>query len=141
MLCRAARSVSFNIRMNATAVEITENQPTPPPSPRPQLVPSPSADHDAEQRAEFAVFRDAVIGAVVGALVLAPIYAGLVGLALRNSGTALLPVMLMAAGVGVLAGVFIGGWSGTLVGSHTLETFEREHRPKMSAGDSAQHGA
>jgi hypothetical protein len=128
--------------MNASAIEVTENQPTPQPSPRPQLVPSPAVDHDAEQRAEGAVFRDAVIGAVIGALVLAPIYAVLVGLALRNSGTTLLPAMLMAAGVGVLAGVFIGGWSGTLVGSHTLETFEREHRPKIPAGGSEeQQGA
>ena len=116
--------------MTATAIETAENPPTPQHSPRPQIVPPVVIDHDAEMRAEHAVFRDTAIGALIGALVLAPIYAALVGIALRNTGTSLVPVMLMAAGVGVLAGVFIGGWAGTLVGAHTLEQFEHDSRPK-----------
>jgi len=75
--------------------------------------------------------RDGIVGAIVGALVLAPAWAGLVLLALRNSGTALWPAALMGAGVGVIAGVFMGGWAGTLVGSTTLEEFEHETRPPM----------
>jgi hypothetical protein len=82
-------------------------------------------------RAEGAVLRDGVIGAVVGALILAPTWALLVVLALRDSGTALGPPVLMAAGVGVIAGVFMGGWAGTLVGSRTLEHFEHEIRPPL----------
>jgi hypothetical protein len=122
--------------MSATAIEITENQSTPQRGPRLQIVASSSIDHDAELRAEFAVFRYSAIGAAIGAIVLAPIYAALVWMALRDSGTPLLPPLLMAAGVGVLAGVFIGGWSGTLVGAQTLEKFEHENRPKVSAVES-----
>jgi hypothetical protein len=80
-------------------------------------------------RAEGAVFRDGVIGAALGVLILAPTWALLVVLALRNSGTALWPAALMAAGVGVIAGVFMGGWAGTLVGSRSLEHFEHEILP------------
>jgi hypothetical protein len=83
----------------------------------------------ARAHAEGAVFRDGVIGAVIGALVLAPIWAGLVLFALRNSDTARLGPALMAAGVGVVAGMFMGGWAGTLLGSETLDHYERETLP------------
>jgi hypothetical protein len=118
--------------MTAASIEQQSPEPTQAPTPRPTLVGAPAdGAHEAELRAEHAVFRDAAIGALIGALVCAPIWAGMVWLALRNSDQALLPPIAMAAAVGVLAGVFAGGWAGTLVGSHTLEEYEREHRPKM----------
>jgi len=121
--------------MSATAIEIetANNQPTPQSHPAPETVPSDVIDPDAEAHAEQAVFRDAGIGAAIGVLAFAPLYVALVSLALLNRGTPLVPPMLMAAGVGVLAGVFIGGWAGTLVGASKLEKFEREHRPKPAA--------
>ena len=79
---------------------------------------------------ERGVFRDAFVGAVLGVLVCVPAWMALVALALRNSGTALLPPVAMAAGVGVIAGVFMGGWAGTLVGASKLEHYEHETRPK-----------
>lgn len=82
-----------------------------------------------EARVERGVFRDGMIGAIVGVLVLVPVWAGLVALAVRNSGTALWPAVVMGAGVGVVAGVFMGGWAGTLVGASKLERFEHETRP------------
>ena len=122
----------------ATAFEETEAPPAPEQRTGPQLVPADEArtEHDSdaadEARAESAVFRDAAIGAVIGALVFAPIYAALVWLAIRSHDTPMAGPLLMAAGVGVLAGIFVGGWSGTLVGATTLEKFEREHRPKAT---------
>jgi hypothetical protein len=90
------------------------------------------SSREAERaHAERAVFRDAIIGALIGALMLAPTWALLALLALRDTGTALAPPALMAAGVGALAGVFMGGWAGTLVGSQTLEHFEHEIRPPL----------
>lgn len=117
--------------MTAAPIEQQRTQSTHTPSPRPTLVRH-SADrgHEAEVRAERAVFRDATIGAVIGALVCAPLWAAMVWLALRNSDQALLPPLAMATGVGVLAGVFAGGWAGTLIGANALEKFERENRPK-----------
>ena len=116
----------------ATAIETADDRRTPQLRPSPQIVPSGVIDPDTESHAEHAVFRDATIGATIGAIVFAPIYAALVFVALLNRGTPLAPPILMAAGIGVLAGVFIGGWAGTLVGANTLEKFEREHRPKPS---------
>jgi hypothetical protein len=97
----------------------------------PRLVPATGSDAaEAEAEAEHGVFRDAAIGAAIGVVVFAPLYAALVWLALRSHGTPMAAPLLMAAGVGVLAGVFLGGWSGTLVGATALEKFEREHRTK-----------
>ena len=98
---------------------------------RPSLVDDADAREAARARAEHAVFHDGVVGALFGVLILAPTWAALVLLALRDSGTALLPPALMAAGVGVIAGLFMGGWAGTLVGSRTLEHFEHEIRPPI----------
>ena len=89
-----------------------------------------------EARAESGVFRDAMIGALIGVLVLVPAWACLVALALRNSDTALLPAIAMGAGVGVVAGVFMGGWAGTLVGAAKLERYEHETRPPAPRADS-----
>ena len=76
------------------------------------------------------MIRGATIGAAIGAVICAPLWVLLVLIALRDSGTALGPPLAMAAGVGVVAGVFLGGWAGTLVGSTALEHFERDARPK-----------
>jgi hypothetical protein len=122
--------------MSATPIENQSPEFTHVPSPRPTLVPPVADDgHAAELRAEHAVFRDAAIGAVIGAIVCAPIWAAMVWLALRNSDQALLPPIAMATGVGILAGVFAGGWAGTLVGAKTLEKFERENRPKSPSSE------
>ena len=117
--------------MTAASIEHPSPEPELNPSPRPTLVPHAADDgHEAELHAEQAVFRDAVIGAVIGVLVCVPIWVGMVWLALHNSDQALVPPMAMAGGIGVLAGVFVGGWAGTLFGATQLEKFEREHRPK-----------
>ena len=116
----------------ATAFDATDDRPDRQARTGPQLVPAPAVDASteaaAEARAEHGVFRDAAIGAAIGVAVFAPLYAALVWLALRSHGTPLAGPLLMAAGVGVLAGVFLGGWSGTLVGATALEKYEREHR-------------
>ena len=114
----------------ATAIETSNNRRGAQRRPTPES--SAGIDPDAEARAEHAVFRDAGLGAAIGAILFAPLYAALVSIALLNRGTALVPPLLMAAGVGALAGVFIGGWAGTLVGASKLEKLEREHRPKPS---------
>ena len=120
--------------MNATASAIESETGGLPPSKavRPHVVPTRDVADSArveEARAEGAVFRDAILGAIIGVIVCVPLWVGLVLIALRDANTALLPLAAMAAGVGVLAGIFVGGWAGTLVGSTTLEQFEREHRP------------
>ena len=91
---------------------------------------------EREARVERGVFRDAFVGAMIGVAVCVPAWMGLVAIALRDAGTALLPPLLMAAGVGVIAGVFMGGWAGTLVGASKLEHFEHENRPKLPGHDS-----
>jgi hypothetical protein len=100
----------------------------------PEIVPATSRPDDLEERTarvEKSVFRDAFVGAAIGALILAPIWAALMWLAIRNADTAMTGPIAMAAGVGVVAGVFMGGWAGTLVGATKLEHFEHETRPKV----------
>jgi hypothetical protein len=117
--------------MTATALETADNTATPQPRPGSQLAASVVVEPDPESRAEHAVFRDAAIGAGIGAIVLGPIYTVLVWMATRSNGTPLVGPLLMAAGIGVLAGAFMGGWAGTLVGANVLEKFEREGRSHL----------
>lgn len=104
---------------------------------QPEVVPALSEPDNLEQRTarvENGVFRDAFLGAVVGVLILSPIWAAMVWFALRNADTARGGPVAMAAGIGVIAGVFMGGWAGTLVGATKLEHFEHETRPKVEPG-------
>jgi len=112
-----------------------ESQTAPEPSPgrfEPEIVPASPDDLEARTaRVERSVFRDAFVGAVIGALILAPIWAAMMWLAIRNADTAMAGPIAMAAGIGVFAGVFMGGWAGTLVGGTKLEHFEHEIRPRV----------
>ena len=123
--------------MTAASVE---SQAAPESSParfQPEIVSS-SADHESlderTARVENGVFRDALLGAAIGVLILSPIWAAMVWFALRNADTARGGPVAMAAGIGVIAGVFMGGWAGTLVGGTKLEHFEHETRPKVEPG-------
>ena len=75
--------------------------------------------------------RDAIFGAVIGAVVCAGIWTGLVLLAVQGKGQALGPVLLVGAGVGVVAGLFLGGCGGALAGARKLEHHEHETRPPL----------
>jgi hypothetical protein len=134
------RAPTLTVHMNAAAIASDSGPPASKPTlfappehsaARPSLRDDPDAREVARARTERAVFRDAVVGGLLGALVLAPTWALLVILAIRNSGTALTAPAFMGAGVGVIAGVFMGGWAGTLVGSSKLEHFEHETRPRL----------
>ena len=120
--------------MTAAAIESQSAPQSSPERFEPEIVPDTSRPDDLEERTarvEKSVFRDAFVGAAIGALILAPIWAALMWLAIRNADTAMTGPIAMAAGVGVVAGVFMGGWAGTLVGATKLEHFEHETRPKV----------
>jgi hypothetical protein len=80
-------------------------------------------------RVERVVLRTAIVGALIGAAVCCPVYVALVWLALHNSGTSLAPPIGVAIGLGLYAGLFLGGSTGTLIGSKTLEHYEHETLP------------
>jgi hypothetical protein len=79
-----------------------------------------------QERAERSFWRDALVGAVVGMVVCAGIWMLLVGIALVGAGWSLAGPLLMAAGVGLFGGAFLGGWAGVMVGAARLEETERE---------------
>ena len=87
----------------------------------------------ADHRVERVVLRHALFGALIGAAICAPLYVGLVFLSLGPSGTALAPPLAMSVGLGLYAGLFLGGSIGTLLGSKALEHYERENLPPMSS--------
>ena len=94
-------------------------------------VSAPSTNESAQLRAESRLVRSALAGATIGALVCAAIWVGLVAIATVGSGVALVPTLVMAAGCGVFAGIFLGGCAGTLAGSRFLEEVEHD---RMHAG-------
>jgi hypothetical protein len=123
--------------MTAASIESQAASASSPERFQPEIVPvSAEREHLDERtaRVEKGVFRDALVGALVGALVLAPTWAAMMWLAIHNAGTALGPPVATASGIGVFAGVFMGGWAGTLVGGTKLEHFEHETRPKVESG-------
>lgn len=77
-----------------------------------------------------AVEHDLLVTAVKASLVAIPIcvviWLGLVtiALALAHSGNFLV-VLPMAAGVGIVAGVFFGGWAAFLLKAHALDELDR----------------
>jgi hypothetical protein len=74
--------------------------------------------------------RDLLVTAVKASLVAIPIcvviWLGLVtiALALAHSGNFLV-VLPMAGGVGIVAGVFFGGWAAFLLKAHALDELDR----------------
>lgn len=105
----------------------------------PPLSPSPARadvpDDRAQVGAEVTLVRSAIKGGAIGAFVCAAIWIGLVAIATVGKGTAMVPLLAMAAGCGVFAGLFLGGCAGALAGSRALEQVEhdRMHRERHAA--------
>jgi hypothetical protein len=83
--------------------------------------------------------RDLMVTAVKASLIAIPIcvviWLGMVSiaLALAHSGNFLV-VLPMAGGVGVVAGVFFGGWAAFLAKAHALDELDRRvERPDVTA--------
>ena len=100
-----------------------------PPRPNLALV-QPVADPDVEQLAvEHRMVHAVLVGMAIGVAVCVMLWGLVVLAALAGSGEPLLGPLLMGAAVGVFAGIFFGGWAGTLYGSHLLEVHERATEP------------
>jgi hypothetical protein len=115
--------------MAAAISPLEEAAPTP--VPRIEVVARPD-DADAAQTAvEHHMFRAVLVGMAIGSLVCVALWELTVFVALVPTGQPLMGPMLMAAVVGVFAGVFFGGWAGTLYGAHLLEEHEKTTRPRV----------
>ncbi len=107
--------------MAATAPVLTDTAPaTPPPL---AVVPDDTADA-LQLDAEHSLWRDAIIGMSIGAVVCAGIWALLVLISIAGTDWQLGPAMWMGAAVGVFAGAFYGGVAGTMIGARKLEHAE-----------------
>jgi hypothetical protein len=85
-----------------------------------------AGDHEAAQlAAERSVARAALIGAAIGMVICAGLWTVLVWVALAGSDTELGGALWMGAAVGVFAGIFFGGWVGTMVGAGHLDEVEQ----------------
>jgi hypothetical protein len=83
----------------------------------------------AQLGVERTLARDAMVGALIGAVIGAGVWALIVLIALAGSDVRLGPWLLMGAGCGVFAGLFLGGWAGTMVGVGRLEAHEHATLP------------
>lgn len=101
------------------------------------VVPAPSAEPAAsewpedefQREAERYLLRAIFRGSAVGVPVFVVLYIGLVALAVGGLGYRLGPVLWMGAIVGLVAGVFFGGWAGFVQSVEKLEEAQqRAHR-------------
>ena len=77
------------------------------------------------------MFRAVLVGMAIGTVVCVVLWDLVVLIALAGSGEPLAGPLLMGGLVGMFAGVFFGGWAGTLYGAHLLEAHEHATRPRM----------
>lgn len=86
---------------------------------------------DVQVDAERSLLRSIVVGAIVGMVVCAGIWALIVLVALAGSDWSLGPPVAMGAAVGVFAGAFYGGWVGTMIGNRAVEQAEHHALPEL----------
>lgn len=101
--------------------------PAPAPAPAASGAVAPDDRAIAQQmRAERRFWHTTLVGALIGMVVCAGLWMLIVAIALVGAGWSLGPPLLMAAGIGVFAGAFLGGWAGAMAGTAGLERAERE---------------
>ena len=81
--------------------------------------------------AERTLFHRTVVGAAIGAVVCAGLWIVIVLLAVADKGYALGPVVLVGAGCGIFAGIFLSGCAGALAGATALEHAEHATLPPL----------
>ena len=82
------------------------------------------AREERVRAAERAMAHDVKVGMIVGTLVCVVVWVAIVVAALAGTSWDLLPIIAMAAVVGVLAGLFLGGAIGMTVAAEKLEAAE-----------------
>lgn len=85
---------------------------------------------ETQEAVESRVFTSVVTGMVIGSVVCAVLWVGLVLMAHAFSDFDLSPMLLVGIGAGILAGVFLGGSVGALRGSALLEHQEKATLPE-----------
>jgi hypothetical protein len=78
---------------------------------------------------EHALVRHIAVDIAIAVPVAIGILVGMVALAVSVDGAALEAPILMAVGIGTLAGVFFGTWAGFVSTAHAFEELDRMHRP------------
>ena len=117
-------------RWSAQEIELVENESTS----TQEVVPVHDADvREARVRAaEAEMVHDVKLGMIVGVVVCVVVWVAIVVIALAGTDWDLLPVIGMAAVVGVLAGLFLGGAIGMTVAAEKLE-MRGEPEPRLIA--------
>ena len=87
--------------------------------------------YEEEVSAERTFVHSAMIGALIGAVICAGLWIGIVAIATTHNGTRSWPLLLMGAGCGMFAGLFLGGWAGSMVGSKALEEAHHDSLPRV----------
>jgi hypothetical protein len=81
---------------------------------------------DEERAVERALWLHVFKASLVAIPICVAIWVGLVALAIADTNEALLPPLAIGAVIGVIAGVFFGGWAGFLAKAHTLDELDRK---------------
>jgi hypothetical protein len=111
--------------------DMTATAPLPDIAPEPETTArdpalSPVGEDAAQVAVERVVFRSTLAGMGIGALICAVLWIGIVVVALVGKDEPLGPMLVVGAACGMFAGLFLGGWAGSLVGAAKLE--HHEHR-------------
>jgi hypothetical protein len=76
-------------------------------------------------RAEHGLARGIVIGVAVAVPLCAALWIGVIALAVEGTGSITFGLLAMAAGLGIVTGVFFGSWAGFVAKTHTFEDLDR----------------
>ena len=83
-----------------------------------------SANLVLSRDAESALLRRIIIGIAIATPICVGIWVGLIALAVRDSAPMGGPIC-MAVGIGILSGLYIGTWAGSVVSSDTFDQLDR----------------
>ena len=87
------------------------------------------ADLERSLDTEHLLMRHIVIDIAIAVPVGIGVLVGMIAIALSIEGSALEVPLLMAVGIGTLAGVFFGTWAGFVSTAHDFEELDRTYRP------------
>jgi len=80
---------------------------------------------DEVRQVERALWRTVFRASLLAIPICVVLWVGLVWLAISDKNEALGSPLAIGAVIGVIAGVFFGGWAGFLAKSHTLDDLDR----------------
>jgi uncharacterized membrane protein len=76
-------------------------------------------------RAEHGLTRSIIVGVVIAVPLCVALWVVVIALAVEGTGSLTFGLLAMAAGLGLVTGIFFGTWAGFVAKTHTFEDLDR----------------